>query len=138
MYTLNDIPPFLLIQTLLLPEAFTSAFYCFEICEKIAWQFKILAILYFYRFIIIFNVTLQESAPCYWIEQSWKILSENARPLYPISILFHLCCIWKYIAKVLYKERAFDHLHLLLAYYFFRDILQIESVALLYFEGIWR
>ena len=41
---------------LMLPKAFASAFYCFQTCEKIARQFKILAILYFYRFFIIFNL----------------------------------------------------------------------------------
>ena len=41
-------------------KASASAFYWFQICKKIAWQFKILAILYFYRFIIIVNLTLQQ------------------------------------------------------------------------------
>ena len=44
--------------------------------------------------------------------------------------------------KTRYAERAFDHFHLLLAYYiFFREILQIESIVLLYFEdneGNWK
>ena len=39
--------------------------------------------------------------------------------------------------KICYEERAFDHLHLLLAHdIFFREILQTESTVLLYFEGI--
>ena len=43
----------------------------------------------------------------------------------------------KYITKIRYKERAFDHLHLLLAYYIFlREVLLMENVVLLYFEGI--
>ena len=44
----------------LLPKTSASAFYCLQICKKIARQFKILAILYFYRFIIIINLTLQQ------------------------------------------------------------------------------
>ena len=74
MYTLKDIASFnffsdfvdsnnssiLWILRPLLTKAFASAFYCFQICEKIPRQFKILAILYFYRFIIIFNLTLQQ------------------------------------------------------------------------------
>ena len=43
----------------------------------------------------------------------------------------------KYIIKIRHEEKAFNHLHLLLAYYIYlRDILQIESVMLLNFEGI--
>ena len=42
------------------PKPFASVFYCFQICKKISRQFKILAILYFYGFIIIFNLTLQK------------------------------------------------------------------------------
>ena len=37
-----------------------SPFYSFEVCKKIARQLDILAILYFYRFAIIFNLTLQQ------------------------------------------------------------------------------
>ena len=44
----------------LLPKASASAFYCFQICKKFGWQFKILAILYLYCFIIIFSLTLQK------------------------------------------------------------------------------
>ena len=41
------------------------------------------------------------------------------------------------ITKICYEERAFNHLHLLLAHnIFLREILQIESAVLLYFEGI--
>ena len=40
--------------------ASASSSFCFQICSKTAWQFKILAILYFYCFIIIFNLTLQQ------------------------------------------------------------------------------
>ena len=39
--------------------------------------------------------------------------------------------------KICSEERAFDHLHLLLAHdIFFSEILQTESTVLLYFEGI--
>ena len=41
------------------------------------------------------------------------------------------------ITEIRYEERAFDHFHLLLAYdIFLRVFLQIESLVLLYFEGI--
>ena len=50
-------PSILWSLRLLLPKS--SSFYCFKICRKIAREFKTLAILYFYRFIIIFNLTLQ-------------------------------------------------------------------------------
>ena len=40
------------------------------------------------------------------------------------------------ITEIRYEERAFDHFHLLLAHdIFLREILQIESIVLLYFEG---
>ena len=41
-------------------NASASAFYCFQICKIIALQFEILAILYFYRVIIILKLTLQQ------------------------------------------------------------------------------
>ena len=41
-------------------QASASALYWFHICKKITWQFKILAILYFYCSIIIFKRTLQQ------------------------------------------------------------------------------
>ena len=47
--------------------------------------------------------------------------------------------IYIYITKVPYEEStfAFDHLHLPLAYdIFVREILQIETIVLLYFEDI--
>ena len=41
------------------------------------------------------------------------------------------------ITEIRHEERAFDSFHLLLAYdIFLRVFLQIESIALLYFEGI--
>ena len=45
---------------LLFPKASASNFYYFQICKKVAWQFKILAVLYFYRFIITVNLKLQQ------------------------------------------------------------------------------
>ena len=42
------------------------------------------------------------------------------------------------ITEIRCEERAFDHFHLLLVYdIFFREVLQTESIVLLYFEGIW-
>ena len=43
--------------------------------------------------------------------------------------------IRKYITKIRYEERAFDHFHLLLADED-REVLQIDSIVLLYFEDI--
>ena len=41
------------------------------------------------------------------------------------------------ITETRYEERTFDHFHLLLAYdIFLRVFLQIESIVLLYFQGI--
>ena len=41
------------------------------------------------------------------------------------------------ITEIHYEEIAFDHFHILLVYdIFHREILQIESIVLLYFEGI--
>ena len=39
------------------------------------------------------------------------------------------------IEQIYYEERAFDHLYLLLAYYIW-EILQIESIVLLYFDRL--
>ena len=50
--------------------------------------------------------------------------------------LFHLH-LKIYLTEIRYEERAFDHFHLFLAYdNFLRVFLQIESLVLLYFEGI--
>ena len=53
-------PSILWSLRLLLLKTSASAFYCLQICKKIARQFKLLFILYFYRFIIIFNLALQK------------------------------------------------------------------------------
>ena len=53
-------PSILWSLRLLLPKTSASAFYCFQICNKIVRQFKLLVILYFYRFVIIFNLALQK------------------------------------------------------------------------------
>ena len=44
----------------LLPKASAPALHCFKICKKFVRQLKILAILYYYPFIIILNLTLQQ------------------------------------------------------------------------------
>ena len=87
----------------------------------------------FYHYIIIFNVTLQHA-------EVLLMINETKLEIFVVEGLVSLfICIWKCITTVRYEKRAFDHLHLLLAYYFFlREILQIESIRLLYFEGIWR
>ena len=53
-------PSILQSLRLLLPKASASTFCSFEICEKIAWQLKVLAIFYLYRSTITFNVKLQQ------------------------------------------------------------------------------
>ena len=40
------------------------------------------------------------------------------------------------ITEIRYERTAFDYFHLLLAYIFLRLFLQIESIVLLYLEGI--
>ena len=121
-------PSILWSLKLLLPKASASTFYCFQICKKIARQFKILAILYFYRFLIIFNLTLQQVLLVIELDEVRNFCEQ----MWDFSITF----AFGNIAKILYEERAFDHLHLLLAYIFLREILQIASIVLLYFEGI--
>ena len=50
---------------------------------------------------------------------------------------FSIRCAFENITEIRHEERAFDSFHLLLAYdIFLRVFLQIESIALLYFEGI--
>ena len=96
---------------------------------KIAKTFKISAILYFYRFIIIFKLALQQVLVV--IEMKGRNFCQQMLGfLYSIGIR-------KYITKIRYEERAFDHFHLLLADED-REVLQIDSIVLLYFEDIWR
>ena len=84
------------------PSAFkasASDFYYFQICKKIAWQFKI-AVLYFYRFIITFNITLQ---------QVLLLLELNkVRNFFQQMSSFSIPFTFENI-----KERVSDHLHLL-------------------------
>ena len=121
-------PSILWSLKLLLPKASASTFYCFQICKKIAPQFKILAILYFYRFLILFNLTLQQVLLVIELDEVRNFCEQ----MWDFSITF----TFGNIAKILYEARAFDHLHPLLAYIFLREILQIASIVLLYFEGI--
>ena len=87
----------------------------------------------FYRYIIIFNLTLQHAAALLVINETKLEIFVNKGP---VSLFI---CIWKCIATVRYEETAFNRVHLLLTYYFFlKEILQIESIKLLYFEGFWR
>ena len=116
-------PPILWSLWLLLLKASAFAFYCFQICKKVAQQFKILAVLHFYNFIIIFNFTLQKA----FFLLIWTKLQLFVNK-YPISLNKNL--LWK---------TTFNHLHLLLAYHIFLwEILQFQSIVLLYFEGIWK
>ena len=65
------------------------------------------------------------------ISTSEKFLSTNVRFFYSIYI-------WKHITNIHYEERILDHFHLLLAcYIFLREILQIESIVLLYSKVVW-
>ena len=126
-------------KELLLSETFLPIiqikhfFNFFKLCSNFARQSKMLAILYLHRFIIIFNLILQQ---CFLL-LNWKKLKLFVHKC-PVS-LFHLLCI----TTIRYGKRAFDeHLHLLLAcYIFLREILQTESIILLHFEGmkvIWK
>ena len=109
----------------------SKAFYfCFLLLPnlwKIARQFKILTVLYFYRFIIIFSLTLQQ-----------VLLAIELNKVTNFSIPFAFENIYN---KIRYDERtlAIDYLHLLLAYdIFLKEILQIERIPyyiLKVFEG---
>ena len=112
----------------LLPKAAASAFYCFQISEKLLRRLK-------YQSSYIFTVSsLYLSLHCnkcyYWIDKGRNFCQQMLGFLYSI-------CIWKYITKIRYEERAFDHFHLRLADED-REVLQIDSIVLLYFEDIWR
>ena len=110
-------------------KASTSTFYWLQICKKITRQFEILPILYFYRFIIIFNLTLQQV----FLVIELNEVKNFCQQMSDFSSRF----TFENITEIRYEERAFDNFHLLLAYDIFpREILQIESIALLYFEGI--
>ena len=56
----SENPKILWNLRLLFSKPSASAFYYFIICKKIAREFKILTILYFYRLVIIFSLTLQQ------------------------------------------------------------------------------
>ena len=82
-----------------------SALYCFQICKKIARESNILAILYFYRVIIIFKLILQ-----------WVLLVTGLTKLEifvhicPVSIIFFLETFYKlkalYYYVLLYCQKA--------------------------------
>ena len=107
-------------------KASVSTFYWFQICQKVARQFEILAILYFYPFIITFNLTLQQEL--LFIEMN------EVRNFYQQMSDFSVTFAFENITKIRYEERRFDHSHLLLAYdIFLKGIFQIESIVSLYF-----
>ena len=72
-------PVILWSLSLVLPKASASAFNCFQICKKNAREFKLLAILYFYRVIIIFKLTCNK---CFLL-LCWTKL----------EILVHICLV---------------------------------------------
>ena len=74
------------------------------------------------------------NASCYWIDKSRNFCPQM--PGFSIPFAFDN---WKYIMKICYEEKRFDHFHLLPAYYIsLREILQNEGIVFLYFENIGR
>ena len=97
----------------LLPKA--SASYCFQICKKIAQLFKIIAIGYFYFFIIIFNFTLQEVL----LVIELKEVGNCCQQMSDFSIPFAIEKIYQKFVMKRGHTTMYNHLHLLLAYYIF-------------------
>ena len=118
-FDLND-PAMLWSLNLLLPKGSASAFYCYQICKKMLSYIYIVLSLYL-------NL---HCSNCFLLLYGTKL--EIFVYICPVSLPhLHL----KIYNKNSCEERAFDHLHLLLAYYIFlRQILQIESIVLLYFS----
>ena len=107
---------------LLLPKASASTFYCFQICQRTARQFKILVSLYLYRLIIIFNLALHQVLLVIELNEVRNFCQQISD--------FCITFVFENITKILYEERAFDHLYLLLAYISLREILQIELLCI--------
>ena len=105
---------------LLLSKAAT--FYCFQICKRTARQFKILASLYLYRLIIIFNLALHQVLLVIELNEVRNFCQQISD--------FCITFVFENITKVLYEERAFDHLYLLLTYISLREVLQIELLCI--------
>ena len=58
-----------------------------------------------------FCFLLLSTASCYWIDKGRNFCQQMPGFLYSI-------CIWKYVTKINYEERAYDHFHLRLAHIF--------------------
>ena len=67
-----------------------------------------LAILYFYRFIITFNLTLQQVLLVIELNELRNFYQQMSDFFIPFAV--------ENITRIRYEERAFDHLHLLLEY----------------------
>ena len=125
-FDLND-PAMFWSLNLLLPKASASAFYYYQICKKMLRNLKYWPS-YFY---IVLSLYLNlHCSNCFLLLYGTKL--EIFVNICPVSLPhLHL----KICKKNSCEERTFDHLHLLLAYYIFlRQILQIESIVLLYFS----
>ena len=129
----REIPSFITFSEFSLLEQSTSTlkleaskwfFHCFQIWKEITQQFKILAVLYFHHLIIIFRLTLQQ----------WFLWLNWTKLIFFGEIVWFLysVCIKKCIPTIRCEEKAFDHLHLLLACCIFpRGISQSENMTLL-------
>ena len=82
---------------LLLPKTSASTFYCFQIYKKTARQFKILSILYFYCFIIIFKLTLQQML----LVIEWNEVKNFCQQMCNFAITF----AFENTTKIRYDER---------------------------------
>ena len=144
MYTLNDITSFNFFKFCWFEQSinnlkfkvFTFKGYCFSFLLlpnlwKTALQFKTLAILYLYHFIIIFNLALQQVPLVIELTNVYIFVSKC------LVSIFHLH-LKIYNKNSLRRKsiRPFSSASSIL--YFFREIVKIESIVLLYFEDIWR
>ena len=92
---------------------------------KIARKFKILAILYFYRFIIIFNLALQQVLLVIELTKVEIFVSKCLISLFHLHLkMYNKNSFWRKSIRSFWSASSI---------YFFREVLQIESTALLYF-----
>ena len=94
---------------------------------KIAQQFKILANLYFYRFLIIFNLALQQVLLVIELTKVEIFIRKCLFSLFHLHLkIYNKISLWRKSIRLFWSASSI---------YFFREVLQIESIVLLYFKG---
>ena len=105
--------------------------FCFLLLSnlwKTARQFKILAILYFYPFIIIFNLALQQVLLIIELTKAEIFVSKCLVSLFHLHLkIYNKNSLWRKSIRPFSSASSTD---------FFREVLQIDSIVLLYFEDI--